>query len=98
MVNLEKSEDAATIIAANTLRAHQDIAVLRFANVAHRLFVNGVQMRYEHDGSLSVDENEIVLTSSGVAFEFLAEAFEELLLGRAQKIFQVIHAETSQER
>ena len=64
MVNLEKSKNAATVIAANTLRAHQDIAVLRFANVAHRLFVNGVQMRYEHDGSLSVDENEIVLVDS----------------------------------
>ena len=28
-VDLDESEDAATIIAANTLRAHQDIAVLR---------------------------------------------------------------------
>ena len=61
VVNLEKSKNAATIIAANALRAHQDIAVSGSANVADRLFVNGVEMCGEHDGSLTVDENEIVL-------------------------------------
>ena len=86
------------VITANALRGHKDIAVFRFADVLNRFNVNSVEMSDKQNRSESMNENEIVLTSSGVAFEFLAEAFEELLLSGTQEVFQVIHAETSQER
>ena len=60
-VGFDESEDAATIVAANTLRAHDDVAVNGKANVADRFFVNGVKVCDEHNGSLPMDENEIAL-------------------------------------
>ena len=42
MEDVAKSENATAIIAANTLRRHKDISVSRNANIANRLFMNGV--------------------------------------------------------
>ena len=47
--NFAESENAATIVAANALRAHQNIFVSRKADIANGLFVNGVQVSDEHD-------------------------------------------------
>ena len=58
-VDLDESKDAATIIAANALRAHDDVAVRGKADVFDWFFVNCVEMCDEHDGGLSVDENEV---------------------------------------
>ena len=52
----------------------------------------------EHDGSLPVDENEVALVEQSIAFKFLGEAFEELFLRGAEKIFQGSHAGTSSAR
>jgi len=57
--------------------------------------VNGVKVCDEHDGSLSVNENEIVLAKQGIGFEFFGESFKELLLSRAEKVFQRNHADIS---
>ena len=58
MVNLEKSENATAIIAANALRTHQNISVSGEANIANGLFVNGIDMSYEHNGRDAFDENK----------------------------------------
>ena len=97
-VDFDESKDAATIVAANALRAHDDVAVRGKAKVANGFFVNGIQMRDKHDGSLPVDENEISLAEQSVAFEFFGEAFEKLLLSRAEEVFQIFHADTSSAR
>ena len=60
-IDFDESKDAATIVAANALRAHDDIFVSRDADVLDGLFVNGVEMSDEHDGSLPTNENEIAL-------------------------------------
>ena len=60
-INFDESKDAATVVAANALRTHQNISVSRDADVLDGLFVNGVEMSDEHNGGLSVDENEIAL-------------------------------------
>ena len=57
--DFDKSENAATVVAANALRTHEDIAVSGNANVVNGFFVHRVEMCDEHDGSLPVDENEI---------------------------------------
>ena len=60
-VDFAESKNAAPVVAANTLRAHQNIFISRKADVFDVLFVNGVEVCYEHDGSFSMDENEIAL-------------------------------------
>ena len=60
-VDFDECKDAATIVAANALRTHQNISVSRDADVFDVLFVNGVEVCDEHDGSFSMDENEIAL-------------------------------------
>lgn len=94
-VDFDESENAATIVAANALRAHEDVFVRGKADVANGFFVNGIEMCDEHDGSLPVDENEITLVEQSIGFECFGEAFEELLLSRAEEIFQIVHAGTS---
>ena len=94
-VDFDKGENAATIIAANALRGHEDISVSRKANVTNRFFVNGVHVGDQHNWSLSANENEISLTDKRFAFEFLAEMFEKLLLSGAQEVIQDNHAGTS---
>ena len=85
--DFDESKYAATIIAANTLRTHQDISVSRNANIANGFIMNRVQMSDEQNRSLSANENEIVFADKRIAFEFLAEPLEELLLSRAQEVF-----------
>ena len=87
-IDFDEGKDAAPVIAANALRAHDDVAVSRNANVANGFFMNGVEMSDEHDGSLPVDENEVALVEQSIAFEFFSETFEKLLLSGAQEIFQ----------
>lgn len=94
-VDFYESENATTIVAANALRTHDDVSVSRNADVLDGLFVNGIQMRDKHDGSLAVNENEIALVEQSIGFECFGEAFEELLLKRAEEIFQIVHAGTS---
>lgn len=60
-INFDESENAATVVATNSLRAHDDVTVSGKADVANGLFVNGVEVGDEHDGSLPVDENEVAL-------------------------------------
>ena len=60
-VNLDESKYAATVVAANALRAHEDVSVSRDADVLDGLFVNCVEMSDEHNRRSSVDENEIAL-------------------------------------
>ena len=93
-----EGKDAAAIIAANALRTHQNISVIGFANVFDGLFMNCVKMCYEHDGSLSVDKNEITFTNERFAFEFFGEPLEKLRLRGAKEIFQILHAGTSSAR
>ena len=97
-IDFDESKDAATIVAANALRAHDDVAVSGNADVANGFFVNGVEVCDEHDGRDAFDENEIAFAEQRVAFEFFSEAFEELLLSGAEKIFQRSHADTSSAR
>ena len=59
LVNFYESENATAIIAANALRGHKDISVSGEANIANGLFMDGIEMSDEHDGSLSLNENEI---------------------------------------
>ena len=47
--DIAESENAAPIVAANALRAHQNISVSACTNVANWPFVNGVEMSDEHD-------------------------------------------------
>ena len=94
-VDFDESKDAATIVAANALRAHDDVAVNGKANVADRFFVNGVKVCDEHNGSLPMDENEIALAEQSIALEFFSKAFEKLLLRGTKEIFQDSHADTS---
>ncbi len=94
-MNFDESKDATAIIAANALRAHDDVAVSRDADVFDGLFVNGIHVCDKHDGSLPVNENEIAFADERLSLEFFAEAFEKLLLSGAKEIFQSIHAGTS---
>jgi len=93
--DIAESENAATIVAANALRTHQNIAVSRNANVANGLFVNRVHVCDQHNRSLSANENEISLADERFAVEFFAETLEELPLSWTQKVFQGVHAGTS---
>lgn len=94
-VNFAKSKVTAPVIATNALREHKDISVIRKANIANGLFMNCVHVGDQHNGSLSVNENEITLADERLAFEFFAEPLEKLLLRGAEKIFQRSHAGTS---
>ena len=57
--------------------------------------MNSIEMSDEQNESGAANKNEITLANKSVALEFFAEAFEELFLRRAEKIFQSIHAGTS---
>ena len=98
LVNFDESENATAIIAANALRGHEDISVSGEANIANRLFMNGIKVCDEHDGSLSANEYEITFTNERFAFEFFGEPLEKLLLRGAEEIFQILHAGTSSAR
>ena len=86
-VDFYEGEYTATIVAANALRTHDDVAVSGSADVANRLFVNGVEMCDEHNGSLSMDKNKIVFVEQSVSLEFFGEPFEKLLLRGTKEIF-----------
>ena len=94
-VDFAESKNAAPVVAANALRAHDNVAVSGKADVANGFFVNGVEMSDEHDGSLSANENEIALAEQSVALEFFGEPVEELLLSGTKEIFKGSHAGTS---
>ena len=93
--DMDESKATATIVAANALRAHDDIFVSGNADVFDGLFVNGVQMRNKHNGSLPVNEKEIALADERLALEFFAKTLEQLLLRGSEEIFQILHADTS---
>ena len=90
-----QSKNTATIIAANALWTHKDISVRGEANVVNGLFMNGVQMCHEHDGSLPVYEDKIAFIDESFVFKFIGESLEKLFLSWAQKVFQILHAGTS---
>lgn len=94
-VDFDESKNAAAIVAANTLRAHEDITVSRFADVANGFFMNGIEMGDQHNRSLPANEDKVTLADESLALEFLAEPLEELLLRGAQEVFQGFHAEAS---
>ena len=95
LIDFDESKTTAPVITANALRGHKDIFVSGEADVANRLFMNRVEMRDEHNGSLPANEDKIAFTDERFAFEFFAKPLEELLLSGTQEIFQDSHADTS---
>ena len=95
MVNFDDSKDAATVVTANSLRAHQDVSVFRRADLFDGFVVNGVQMSDEHDGSGTANENEVALAKNRLALELFCEELEQLFLSGTQEVFKRFHAETS---
>ena len=82
-------------IAANALRAHQNISVSGNANVMNGLFMNSIKVSYEHNGSHAPHQNKITFANQSVAFEFFAELLKKFFLSRAEKILQIFHADTA---
>ena len=91
--NFDDSKDTAPVIAANG--THENIFIRGKTDVVNGFIMNGVQMSNEHDGSKPANGNEIDFTGESLAFEYFANPFEDLLLSRAQEMFEINHAETS---
>ena len=87
LVDRHEGVNAAAVIAADSLRGHQDAAVLRLADVLHRGLVNRVEVGHQHNRSLSANKDITVLANRRAAFEPVAQLGKQFFLGGHQEIF-----------
>ena len=87
LVDRHEGVNAAAVIAADSLRGHQDAAVLRLADVLHRCLVNRVEVSHQHNRSLSANKDITVLANRRAAFEPVAQLGKQFFLGGHQEIF-----------
>ena len=87
LVDRHEGVNAAAVIAADSLRGHQDAAVLRLADVLHRGLVNRVEVGHQHNRSLAANKDVAVLANRRAAFEPVAQFGKQFFLGGHQEIF-----------
>ena len=64
MVRFHQREYAASVISSYTLRGHQNISILRFANFFYTYLMNGIKMRNQHNGCFPWNKNIIAFTGN----------------------------------